>query len=388
MPSTTRRGLLRALPALAVGLAGCSTLDRDDDEPPIDAMWQYDRREPQSTALAAEDTLVVGDGGPFPDDPLVAGFDPATGERLWEVTTGKGEKSPVTADENRAYAYSKAGELLAVDHAAGETDWRQSVTPVDDADPGVTEFAPLRSGDQVLVPISGTEDDVPDRLLGFSTDGDPAFTQSFDRSLSGAPAAARGGAVVPLLDGRLVRVEADGTRAWTQTLDGSLSAVTVADGMVYVGSATEDLLALSLTDGSVQWRTPLSNTVFTRPLVAEGTVYVGGADYRLRAVDAETGIQRWQRELSNAVTHGPFRAGGRLLTLVGGKRRVRGRSGTVPFEPTELFVHRPDGSLVTRTKFDGYPNGGPVEWLDVAGDGVYLGQAFGLTRVSEEVLND
>lgn len=390
MPSMTRRAALSAVAGVVGSVAGCAEL-RGTESSPIQRSWHTGLRDPSSVATTAAGHLVAGSHSPFSDRPLVAGLDRQTGEADWTVTVAKGEKSPIGVGRGRAYAISKAETMVAVDAATGERVWQRPLAPLDAADPGVVEFAPIPMGDRIVVPISGTEDDVPDRVVGVArADGATLFTHDLAASLSGAPGATAEGVVVPLLDGRVRLLDRTGTVRWTRAVDAALSAVGAADGTAYLGAATEDLLALEVATGEVAWRGALANTVFARPLVADDRVYVGGADYVLRAFDPASGQQLWRDELANAVTHGPFRVADRLVTLVGGQRRIRGRSGTIPFSPTVLYVHELDGTRVRTVQLDGRPfgDGGGVEWAQAAGDTIYLGQTFGLTRVAPEAITD
>ena len=389
MPSMTRRTALSAAVGVLSSIAGCAGL-RDADSFPIQRSWYTRISDPSSVAMAQDGRLLTGSHSPFRDRPLVAGLDSQTGENNWTVTVAKGEKSPIAVDNGQAYAISKAETMVAVDVATGESVWQRPLAPIDAPDPGVVEFAPIPLDDRIAVPISGTEDDVPDRLVGVSrADGETLFTHSLSASLSGAPGTATDGVVVPLIDGRVLFLDQTGTTRWTRDIDASLSSVGVVDGTAYLGAATEELLAIDTTTGEINWRSSLANTVFERPLVTADRVYVGGADYTLRAFDAVSGQPVWRDELANAVTHGPLQVDDRLVTLVGGTRRVRGPSGTIPFSPTVLYVHEQDGTRVQEVRLDEHSfDGGSVEWAQSAGETVYLGQTFGLTRIAPEAIID
>lgn len=387
-----RRDVLKTLPALAVGLSGCSRLPGfggDDDSLPTPTAWRYRLQNPTPAVRPGGGPLVVGSRSPFSDDPVMTGVDPDTGEEQWTVTGGKGRGSPVSSDDRFAYAFSKAEEAFAVDYRTGEVAWEVAVGGIDRADPGVVQFAPVPVGDSVVLPVSGVEDDVTDRLVALGVaDGERRASRDLPASLSGAPAGDGEGVVAPLLDGTLRRVTLDGTEQWRVDVGASMSSVTVADGTAYVGSATEQLLAFDAETGERKWSAPLENTVFTRPLVADGRVFVGAADYYLYGFDAATGKRRWRTETDNAVTSGPVLADGKLVTLVGTDVRERGTSGTAPFSPTVMYVHRTDGTLVDEYRFEGYSSGGEVAWVTAVGDAVYLGQAWRLVRLAGEVLDD
>ncbi|WP_158059243.1 outer membrane protein assembly factor BamB family protein [Halorussus halophilus] len=390
MPSYSRRQALKTLPALAVGLSGCSMLSQDDEgKLPMQTAWHYRIDEPTHGLRPADGPLLVGSRSPFRDGTVLTAIDAETGDERWTVSGAKGRGSPVGADDEYAYVFSKAEEMFAVDYATGETVWEKPIDHVDYADPGVVEYAPIPLDDSVVVPVSGTENDAPDRLVGFDREsGAHRFTYDLPASLAGAPARDGRGVIVPLLDGTLRRMNSEGTEQWRLDVGATLSAVAVNDGTAYVGSATEQLLAFDAESGERRWSGSLENTVFTRPLVTDDTVYVGAADYYLYAFDRVTGRRRWRTETANAITSGPTMAGGKLVTLVGGNPRQRGDSGTVPFSPTALYVHDMKGALVNEYRFDGYLEGGQVRWGAVIGDGVYLGQGWQLARLDEEVLSN
>lgn len=383
----TRRTALKTLPALAASLSGCSGLLGEDYSLPTATAWRYHIQEPTAIRRPDDGPLLVGSHSPFDKDPVIAGLDPETGEERWTVTGEKGRNAPVAADERFAYSFSKSEEVFAVDYRTGAIEWRSTIRPVDDADPGVVEFAPVPLGDVAVMPVSGTEDDVPDRLVGFDREsGEEAFTHDLPASLSGAPARAGDGLVVPLLDGTLRRVTRSGTEQWRVDVGAALSGVTVADGTAYVGSATEALLAFDAATGERLWRGPLRNTVFAPPLVSDGRVFVGGADYYLYAFDADTGERQWRSETASAITSAAL-VDGKLVTLSGGDHSQRGASGNVPFSPTVLSVHDTGGALVGEYEFEGYLDGGSVSWVAAADGGVYLGQDWELARLDPEVLD-
>jgi outer membrane protein assembly factor BamB len=390
MPSFSRREALRAVPALGLGLgvAGCLG---DDDEFPVSRAWHRRPREPSPVVANRDGTLVVGSYRVFDDAPLVAGIDAETGDRQWSVTVPKGHKSPVGTADGRAYAYAESGFVVAVDTATSEELWRHDVGPLTRADPGVTEFAPLASEDRVVVPVSGTEEDVTDRLHVLDAAlGEERFVHEVPSSLSGAPAFAGDRILVPTASGRLFALDADGEVAWERSTSGAPSSVAVgpAGDLAVVGTPAERLLALDSETGEVRWRGRLRNTVFARPLVTDDRVYVGGADFVLRAFDRERGTELWRDELLTPVTHGPFALGDRLVTLACGDHRVRGDAGELPFGPTVLYVHERDGTRVESVRFEGYLDGGEVAWLSVVDGDVYLGQAYGLTKLSPGVAAD
>lgn len=385
----TRRDALKALPALAVSLPGCTSLADDEHAIPTPTTWQY-RLDTATPAIKLPDgPLLVGSRSPFSEDPVVTALGPGTGEELWTVTGGKGRGSPLAYDDQFVYAFSEAEEAFAVDFRNGEVEWKTTVTPIDRADPGVVQFPPIPLTDTVALPISGTEDDVPDRIVGLDrSDGKQRFSHGLPASLAGEPARNGDAIVVPLLDGTIRSIGIDGTERWRVDVGAPLSGVTISDETAFVGSATEELLALDAASGEQRWSGTLENTLFTRPRVTGGRVLAGGADYYLYSFDLASGERQWRTEMANAVTFGPTLIDESAVTLVGGPSGHRGPSGSRPFSPTALYVHDAAGTVVNEYRFEGDVEGGEVKWAVATGDGVYLGQEWRVCRLAPEVLDD
>jgi len=337
---------------------------------------------------APGDMVVFGSESPYDGDPMVRAFDPESGETQW-TATGPGEpSSPVAADDDYAYIFSKTGTVFALDHQTGDHVWEASIPRVNLADLGVVQFAPVLVDDLVAVPVSGTEDDVVDRVVGFTrSEGTETFSTELPASIAGAPASDPSGVIVPLLDGTLLRVDTDGAETWNIDLGGPMSDISVANGTAYVGCATESVFAIDIETGELRWESEIENTVMTRPLVADGRVFVGGIDYYLYAFDVASGERLWRTETPNAITSGPTMVDGKLVTLSGGNRRPRGPTGTVPFSPTVFSVHDVDGTRTNDYRFEGYLDGGQPKWAAAVGDNIYIGQEWQLAQITTEVLD-
>jgi outer membrane protein assembly factor BamB len=86
------------------------------------------------------------------------------------------------------------------------------------------------------------------------------------------------------------------TEAW----DYQMCSPVVADGVVYVGSASITFYALDAKTGEEKWHFDLQSWMRSSPAVADGLVYFGDWRGIIHALDIETGQEIW-----NLNTYGP-----------------------------------------------------------------------------------
>jgi outer membrane protein assembly factor BamB len=70
-------------------------------------------------------------------------------------------------------------------------------------------------------------------------------------------------------------------------------AVGGGEGLVLVGTARAEIVALAVTDGAERWRAKVSSEVLAPPTAAGGLVFATTSDGRLVALDVADGKQKW-----------------------------------------------------------------------------------------------
>ncbi|MDX3513511.1 PQQ-binding-like beta-propeller repeat protein [Streptomyces caniscabiei] len=124
----------------------------------------------------------------------------------------------------------------------------------------------------------------------------------------------------------------------------------VADGVVYIGSDTDDLYALDTETGVRRWTFTTGADVSSKATVADGTVYVGSEDSNLYAVDVGTGKQRWKFLTGKNGSSSPTVVDG--VVYVGGGGDVTFRFGGGGNEYEDGYVYAVDaGTGKQRWKF-------------------------------------
>lgn len=91
-----------------------------------------------------------------------------------------------------------------------------------------------------------------------------------------------------------------------------VGGITLAEGVAYVGTANNDILALDANTGTVKWRKKANGPIWGMPLMADGLVYVPSLDHNLYAFNATNGEVVWQKDMGASIGSAPALADGKL----------------------------------------------------------------------------
>jgi hypothetical protein len=102
---------------------------------------------------------------------------------------------------------------------------------------------------------------------------------------------------------------------WTyEAGDGIQSSAAIADGAVYVGVESADLLAIDLATGKLRWKYRAQDGIDeSSPLVHDGVVYVGDIAGTLHAVRAADGKALWTFKTESEIRSSPVISGDRVF---------------------------------------------------------------------------
>jgi hypothetical protein len=89
----------------------------------------------------------------------------------------------------------------------------------------------------------------------------------------------------------------------TRTGGPIVSSPTMANGMVFIGSADKHMYALDARNGRELWKFQMEGQVTLSPAYANGAVYFDSIDHYVYSLDAETGELRW-RFITGGTGHG------------------------------------------------------------------------------------
>ena len=88
----------------------------------------------------------------------------------------------------------------------------------------------------------------------------------------------------------------------TAAHDRIVAAPVQAEGLVFVGTADNFVLALDAETGALEWQFEAEHSIWSTPTYEDGTLYVGSLDKHIYALDAQTGDLLWEQSLAGSVS--------------------------------------------------------------------------------------
>lgn len=329
---------------------------------------------------------------------------------LWSVSVGDGLGKEFlrlrpAVSEATVYAASRDGVVVALDRSSGKPRWKQKT--------GLQITGGVSAGYGLVLVGTGKAE-----LVALSAEnGSVRWKAPVSASVLAPAVLDANTVVVQSADGKVYGLKREtGERVWVHdtpvpvlSLRGN-STPLLADGMVYLATASGKVEALSAADGLPAWdvrvasnqgRTELDRMVDVdgdMVLGADGMLYSVGFQSQLTAVDTSVGRRRWQYDISSY--RGLAEAGGNVYAVDNGSSvfAVAADSGKAVWKQPALawrglitpvalggyvlsgdqdgYVHvlsQTDGSILGRFR----PDHDPVAALMVTQDTVYAYSADG-----------
>lgn len=138
---------------------------------------------------------------------------------------------------------------------------------------------------------------------------------------------------------------------WTyEAGDAIESSAAIADGTVFVGAQSGELIALTLQDGVVRWTYRTGEPIGeSSPAVGGGRVYIGDLGGVLHAVNVADGRAAWTFKTESEIKSSPVVAGeGADRVLIGS------------YDGHLYCLSARDGSLLWKVRTNGYVHGTPA----------------------------
>lgn len=254
-----------------------------------ESLWENDLAGSVDVTPAVTETrFVVG------TDQEVVGLARKDGEKTWSRSLSRVPTGPITATTDPPTVVIPHGDesLLAINHQTGDKQWEAPLTGA---------RSPAMADDTVYT--AGYRDDDSGVLKALSvTDGSVVWEQPLEKPDT-APVIA--GEDLVVTDGGQLAVHnvADGTRRRTLgTFGDSIREIpAVAGGTAYLesGESPSELLAVSISDGTIKWRVDAQVTADTGISVGRDAVVAAITDLPgLAAYERSDGTQRWTHTIS------------------------------------------------------------------------------------------
>lgn len=323
-------------------------------------------------------------------------FEPEIGvEVLWSAKIGKGTKDrylrlPLSFVDGSVIAADYEGQVKAFDPLSGEQLWEAKLDLPITGGPG--------GGDGLVV--VGTEDALVVALD--AANGSPVWQTTVSSEILSPPGVGKGVVVVRSGDGQIYGLDAsDGSRLWVYqrnvpvlTLRGAAAPV-IVDRNVIIGLAGGKLVALSLSDGQLQWertivvprgRTELDRLVdiASEPVVDGRYLYTVTYNGRIAAVWLADGDIHWTREMSS---HAGISVDGEVIYVTDTEGHVwalESRTGASLWRQSKLLRRQPTAPVPYQNYIVVGDFAGYIHWM-AKEDGRFVAR----TEVAEEgIVND
>ena len=147
---------------------------------------------------------------------------------------------------------------------------------------------------------------------GIRPNGELRWNFTMGDRVRSSPTVANGVVYVGSADNKVYAINATtGTKIWDYTTGHFVeSSPAVTNGVVYVGSVDKKVYAINATTGTKIWDYTTGESVTSNPAVANGVVYVGSDDKKVYAINATTGTKIWDYTTGSAVRSSPAVANG------------------------------------------------------------------------------
>ncbi len=346
---SSRRGLLGAC-VLSLAVAGCGSVSEFTESVnpfghektlPGERQPVFDGADPAALALgeAAKVGPATGGqtwttaGGGLTNDPGNVAIS-VSGSKSWRSqvgSSGRGLTSSAlrvsarpVSDGSRIFIYKPNGEVVALSTAGGRL-WTQNLRPEGERDVGPGGGVAVADG----VVYAATSYRQMAALEAGS--GRILWTADLDTPARGAPVAGAGHIFVVSQSNEVYALsQSDGSVAWTyagvEETAGLLSAANpaISGNRVIVPFSSGEVMAIDIKTGEPAWVDGVARgfrtlavsglaDVSASPVVSGNTVYATGVAGRTVAVDIRTGQRHWEQDLGSV--HTPVVSGGALFMV-------------------------------------------------------------------------
>jgi outer membrane protein assembly factor BamB len=228
-----------------------------------------------------------------------------TGKEKWKQKLGILKASPAVKGD-RVYVGDVAGTVYCVDAKSGEQKWKYEPESGGEIVSGCNFH-----GDNVLVAAQGMP------VICLNPKGEKVWEFPIDGGSNGCPTVSGDTVLASGCDSKFHAIDAKtGKELWAIDISGQAAATcAVADDVAYVGTVTNQVLAIDLTAKAKLWEfepKPKSQAFYSSAALTDDLVILGSRDQKVYALDRKTGEEKWTFVTEGMVDPSPVIAGGRV----------------------------------------------------------------------------
>ena len=261
--------------------------------------------------------------------PEVMAVNPADGTILWRRDTSAPTRAAPTYANGRIFVLTLDNQLLALNAATGEVEWKHNGTPENEAflsDAGTAAdntivIAPYSSGEIYALRVETGRVAWSDNLSAVRRASALWSLTDFN----GLPVIDNGRVYAVSVSGRIVAIdERTGTRVWQHEI-GSSSTPWVAGDYLYMVSADNQLIAMDSAKGGIRWSRPLERyenpekrrypIFWTAPVMINGTLMLANSAGKLVQFSVQDGSEKTSFDLPGPVFVQPVVANNSVYIL-------------------------------------------------------------------------
>lgn len=249
----------------------------------LSILWEFKAKNSVEAApVVADGVVYVGSS-----DKFLYAIDLKTGAEKWKTQLGIMTASP-GVNGDRVYVGDADGKFYCLDRATGKVLW----TFDDDQQTGQITAAPNFAGDNVLIPTHNST------LYCLDKNGKKVWDFRIEGPIYGGVAVADGKTFLAGCDSLMHMLDVKtGMEIGNVDLKGqSGAAAAVRDGHLYVGTMSNQVLAVDLKKLRIDWEFEAprrKQPFYASAAVADDLVVIGSRDNKVWALDRKTGKRKW-----------------------------------------------------------------------------------------------
>ena len=228
--------------------------------------------------------------------------------RLWSIDAHDTLEFPPTIGYGRVYLAQQKGLFFALDAQTGKVDWKQTMRRCAASSPTIGKGVIYQS---YMHPVECLQDQAgaDGFVIAWDADTGKELWRHKTKPIESSPLLRNGVLYVGTWNNDVIALDAQtGRLKWRFQADDQVNtSAAYWKGNIYIGSDGGMLYALNAGSGKLRWSEPSNSSFGSRefwyatPTVAYGRVYIGNTDGTMYVYGAKSGNLLWARPLGSYI---------------------------------------------------------------------------------------